>query len=299
MVDFKHKIFSSIPFDDMEACKRVRAIKKEDIDKHSNPDFKIEVVPGEDFEIRRIVEMFMFIKEAAERDEQLVLILPNPHPEYKHVAYLINKFKVNCRKLWTFNMDEYVDEDNKVAPDNWKYGFNYCFLNSFYYQIDEKLRPPRNQCVSFTDKNIKDYGKIIEDLGGADVCFGAIGWTGHIAFIDPGTPEFACNSLDEFLKMSSRIVTLNPVTVAQECLDPSGDWSSIPPRAATIGPKEIMGAKLYQSWNGFYIKNTRISWERFIVRLSAHGPVTHLIPASILQLRRTDFKIIDVIAENV
>ena len=299
MVEFNHKIFSSIPFHDMEACKRVRAIKKEDIDKHANSDFKIEVVPNEDFEIRRIVEMFMFIKEAADRDEQLVLILPNPHPEYKHVAYLINKFKVNCRKLWTFNMDEYVDEDNKVAPDDWKFGFNYTFLNSFYYQIDEKLRPPRNQCVSFTDKNIKDYGKIIEDLGGADICFGAIGWTGHIAFVDPGTPEFACDTLEEFLEMSSRIVTLNPVTVAQECLDPSGDWSSIPPRAATIGPKEIMGAKLYQSWNGFYIKNTRISWERFIVRLSAHGPVTHLIPASILQIRRTDFKIIDIIAENV
>jgi len=299
MPEFKHKIFDAMPFQDMEACKKVRAIKKEDIAKHSNLAFKIEVVPDEDFELRRVLEMFMFIKEAYEKDEQLVLILPNPHPEYKHVAYLINKFKINCRKIWTFNMDEYVDADGKVAPDDWSFGFNHCFLNSFYYQIDEKLRPPRNQCVGFTDKNIKDYGKMIADLGGASLCFGAIGWSGHIAFIDPGAPEFKCSTLEEFLNMGPRIVTLNPITIAQECLAPSGDWSSIPPRAATIGPKEIMGAKLYQSWNGFYIKGTHISWERFIVRLAAHGPVTHLIPASILQLRRTDFKIREVLAENL
>jgi len=299
MTELRHKIFSAMPFQDMGACRRVRAIKKEDICKHSNPDFKISVIKNEDFELRRILDMFMFIKDAADKDEQLVLILPNPHPEYKHVAYLINKFKVDCKKLWTFNMDEYVDEDGKVAPDDWPNGFNYCFLNNFYYQIDEKLRPPRHQAVGFTDKNIGDYGKMIEDVGCADVCFGAIGWAGHVAFIDPGSPEFTADTMGEFLEMGPRIVTLNPITIAQESLEPSGDWSNIPPKAVTIGPKEIMGAKLYQSWNGFHVAGTNISWERFIVRLAAHGPVTQYIPASMLQLRRTDFFIKEVLAENV
>jgi glucosamine-6-phosphate deaminase len=56
---------------------------------------------------------------------------------------------------------------------------------------------------------------------------------------------------------------------------------------------------LYQSWNGFHIKGTNISWERFIVRLAAHGPVTQFIPASILQIRKTEYKIREVLAENV
>lgn len=299
MTEFNHKIFSSMPFQDMEACKRVRAIKKEDIAKHKNPDFKIEVVPNEDFELRRILEMFVFIKEASEKNEKLVLILPNPHPEYKHVAYLINKFKVNCRKLYTFNMDEYCDEEGNPAPNTWAGSSNKSFMESFYYQIEENLRPLVEQCTGFTNKNKNDYGKMIEELGGADVCFGALGWSGHIAFIDPGAPEFLCDTLDEFLSMGPRTVTLNPITIAQECLEPSGDWSSIPPKALTIGPKEIMEAKLYQSWNGFHIKCTNISWQRFIVRLAAHGPVTQLMPSSILQLRKTEFKIREVLAENV
>ena len=99
--------------------------------------------------------------------------------------------------------------------------------------------------------------------------------------------------------MGSRVTTLNPVTICQECLDPSGDWSSIPSKAVTIGPKEIIQAKLYQSWNGFHIKGTNISWERFIVRLAAHGPVTQHMPASILQMRKTEFKIREVLAENI
>ena len=131
MAEFKYKVFSSIPFVDMEACKKVRAIRKEDITKHKNPDFKIEVVPEEDFELRRIMEMFMFIKEACEKDERLVLIMPNPHPEYKHVAYLINKFKINCRKLWTFNMDEYCDDDGNVAPESLPVSFNRSFMKVF------------------------------------------------------------------------------------------------------------------------------------------------------------------------
>ena len=57
--------------------------------------------------------------------------------------------------------------------------------------------------------------------------------------------------------------------------------------------------EFHQSWNGFHVAGTNISWERFVVRLAAHGPVTQNMPASILQLRRTDFFIKEVLAENV
>ena len=60
-----------------------------------------------------------------------------------------------------------------------------------------------------------------------------------------------------------------------------------------------MRAKLYQSWNGFHIAGTNISWERFILRLSARGPITQYVTTSILQLRMTDFFIKEILAENL
>lgn len=302
MKNFKCDISEWVPFRDREVCERVRNIKKEDIVEHQNPDLRINVVKDSDFAFMRVWDIFSRIKKASDEGKKLVLILPQPHPQYSKVAYLINKFKVNCKKLYTFNMDEWADEDGNIAPETYPNGFLYAMKHNFYYKLDKDLRPPENQIVGPTNKNLKDYGKMIEDLGGADVCYGGIGWSGHIAFIEPGAKEFE-GSLEEWKEMGPRIVTLSPFTIAQSCLDPdfgmSGDWSAIPPKAATIGPAQVIGAKLRSSWNSFTIGPTSVSWQRFTVRLALHGPVTPLVPASILQTLRTDVYISETIAEDI
>ena len=136
MSEFKFSPALFIPYRDMEVIKRVRAIKKEDITKHPNPDFKIEIIPDADMEFRWMMDMFYRIKTASDEDKQLVLILPQPYTGYSKLAYLINKFRVNCSKLYTFNMDEYANEDGGIAPETWKPGFMYSALNNFYYNID-------------------------------------------------------------------------------------------------------------------------------------------------------------------
>ena len=302
MENFKHSISEWAPFRDSEICKKVRNIKKEDITKHPNPDFKIKVIKDSDFAFMRVWDIFSRIKKASDEGKRLVLILPQPHPQYSKVAYLINKFRISCKNLYTFNMDEWADEDGNIAPETYPNGFLYAMKHNFYYKLDEDLRPSEDQIVGPTNKNFKDYAKMIENLGGVDVCYGGIGWSGHIAFIEPGSKEFE-GSLEEWKEMGPRIVTLSPFTIAQSCLDPdfgmSGDWSAIPPRAATIGPAQIIGARLCSSWNNFTIASTPVSWHRFTVRLAIHGSVTPLVPASILQTRRTDLYISETIAENI
>ena len=302
MEKFKYSISKWAPFKDGEVCGRVRNIKREDITKHPNPDLKINVIKDSDFAFMRIWDIFSRIKKASEEGKRLVLILPQPHPQYSKVAYLINKFRVSCKKLYTFNMDEWADEDGNIAPETYPNGFMYAMKNNFYYKLDEDLRPPENQINGLNNENLKDYGKMIEDLGGADICYGGIGWSGHIAFIEPGSKEFE-GSLEEWKEMGPRIVTLSAFTIAQSCLDPdfgmSGDWANIPPRAATIGPKQIISAKLRSSWNPFTIASTPVSWQRFTVRLALHGTVTTLVPASILQTLRTDFYISETIAQDI
>lgn len=133
------------------------------------------------------------------------------------VSSLINACNIDCRNIYAFAMDEYADEKGNIAPESWEFSFTNAMMRYFYYEIDKKLRPPKDHFVGFTNENLKEYGKMIDDLGGADICYSGPGWTGHLAFIEPDAPEFQ-GTLEEWKNMSARIVTLSPFTLAQNSL---------------------------------------------------------------------------------
>jgi len=301
--EFSYAPAEFIPFRDLAVIERVRKIKKEDITKHWNPDFKITVLPGEDIEFLWISDMFHRIKTAMDAGRSLVMITPNPWPRYVRLAHLINKFGVNCRRLHTFNMDEYANEKGEIAPESWEFGFMHAFKKYFWSKIDPKLRPSEKNVHGPSDKNIKVYGKMLADLGGADICYSGPGWAGHLAFIDPGAPEFAAATLDEWKQMGPRVCTLHPLTIAQNSLHgsfgSSGDLCAVPPKAATIGPAEVIAAKHRIDTHAIGIGGTFTSWQRFTTRLVLHGPVTPLVPESILQTLRTDVWVSEAAAENI
>jgi len=89
-----------------------------------------------------VSDMFWRIKTAADEGRRCVIITPNPARCYMQVARLINLFKVDCKHVWTFNMDEFANEDGQTAPEDYPQGFMCAFKNYFWSQIDPKLRPP-------------------------------------------------------------------------------------------------------------------------------------------------------------
>jgi glucosamine-6-phosphate deaminase len=309
MAQFAFQPSKWAPFKDSAVCDRVRRIKKEDIAKHPNPNLKITVIKDSDFSFLRVMNIFQRIKEASEHGRRLVLILPQQDPMLARVAFLINKNRVSCKDLYTFNMDEWADQDGNIAPETYPFGFLYAMKHNFYNRLDRALRPPEDHIQGLTNKNIKDYAKMMEDAGGVDVCYGGIGWSGHIAFIDPDA-EFSA-PLEEFVKMGPRIVTLNPITICQSSImddvGAGGDWSAIAPKAATIGPAQVIGARLRCSWNAFTIPwmpmgmsgGRSVSWQRFTVRLALHGPVNPQVPASILQLGKSEVYIAESVAADL
>lgn len=292
-----------IPFQDKKVLEQVRRIKREDMEKHSNPEFKIKIVP--DVGSLWIADMIMRIKESDIQNKKLVMILPNPAPiAYTAVAEIINRFGINCRNVFTFNMDEWADQDGNVAPESYSAGFNHSFIKYFYGKIDPDLRMKRENCNAPTTANIKDYSKLITECGngGADICYSGPGWAGHLAFIDPDTPEFACNNLDDFLKLESRIVTLHPLTIAQNSLHGvfgcSGDLANVPPRAATIGPADVMRSRNRFEMHDLSTMGSISSWQRLTSRLVLYGPVTPKVPSSILQLMPTSVYVSEGIARE-
>ncbi len=302
MKEFRYQPAECVPFRDLKVIERVRKIKRSEMDKHKNPNFKIRIVPDDMVPIIWISDIVSRIKEALEAGRRIVMILPNPCPIYKQVAYLLNKLRISCKHLHAFAMDEYANEKGEIAPETWRFGFTYAMKNYFYKEIDPDLRPPEKQFVGFTNKNVNYYSDMILEAGGADICYSGPGWTGHVAFIEPDAPEFKA-PLKEWLKMKARICTLSPFTIAQNSLHgsfgKSGDLCAVPPKAATIGPFDIVNAKHRIDVSAIKVHGTSTTWQRMITRLCTHGPVTPLLPTSIHQLLRTDKYISETLAEDI
>ena len=298
--DFAFQPGDYVPFKDREVCERLRKLSGKELEKHPNPDFHIKVMMNPHPVL--IATLFSRIKESAENDRKITLILGNPEPEtYIPLAQLINYFKVDCRKVHIFAMDEWADDQGNIAPETYKAGFAHSMLKYLVYQIDEKLRMPLENVHYPTNKNISVYSKMITECGegGADICSSSPGWTGHMAFIDP-VDEFIKPTMEEYLQQEARIVTLHPLTVAQNSLHgvfgQSGYVADVPPKAATIGPVDVLNARERIEVHALLTNNTFSSWQRMTSRLVLHGPVTPLVPSSMLQLMKTQVYVSEEIA---
>ena len=309
--DFAFQPASFVPFKDRELCEKLRKISGKDLEKHSNPDFNIKVMMNPHPVL--IATLFARIKEASEKGKKITLILGNPEPDtYIPLAQLINYFKVDCKNVHLFAMDEWADQDGNIAPETYKAGFAHSMLKYLVYQIDEKLRMPLENVHYPTTKNINSYSDMITDCGegGADICSSSPGWTGHMAFIDPvkdffpegfdGSKEPTKAQIDEWLNMKARIVDLHPLTVAQNSLHgvfgQSGYIADVPPKEATIGPVDVKNARERIEVHALLTNCTFSSWQRMTSRLVLHGPVTPLVPSSMLQLMKTQVLVSDELA---
>ncbi|MGH7145680.1 MAG: hypothetical protein ACREJ2_16340 [Planctomycetota bacterium] len=298
---FQYNLAQFIAFRDAKECARVRAIKRQDLCKHRNKRFKIEIIDAAaDFYSRFAIDIVSRIVDAGKKGKKCVLILPvGPVPQYAIAAEMINRLNISCRHLITFNMDEYADDHGKTAPADWAGSFATSMRQSFFNQIRKELAPlPKN--IHFpTDRNIEDYWKLIEDAGGADCCYGGIGWCGHIAFWESHLGLEYGNDLKAYKQAHGRIVELNPMTIMQNALHTfGGDWSWVPPKAASIGPREILGARDRSFWLDGAMGSS-MAWQRFIARLAAHGPVNTLVPGSILQDTNCGYHILGSVADDV
>jgi glucosamine-6-phosphate deaminase len=298
---FSYGLSSFISFRDEAACARVRAIRRADLPAHPNPDFRITIIDDASVFYQRFADDLVGrIRSSRDAGQRLVLILPcGPVPQFELAAQMINAERLTLDHVHTFNMDEYANEDGETAPVSWEGSFQRAMFANFFDRIDPGLRPPGAQIRFPTTGELPGYSDAIQELGGADVCYGGIGWGGHIAFWEPQLGHEFAGDMDAYRQATARLVELHPMTIMQNALHSFGsDWSWVPPKANTIGPLEILSAQHRSFWldgdlGGGY------SWQRFIARLVAHGPVSEFVPGSLLQLARTDYTLLGSVADDL
>lgn len=302
--EFKFKPASFLPHANLplEELERIRNIKREDMEYTNENGFSVRVVM--DPTLCMVQDLFYRILMSDLNDTRLTIICPNQWPAaYSAVAEMLNKFNVSARNVHAFAMDEWADEDGNVAPLTYGAGLGYSFRTHFYGRIREDLRPDVENWHVHTNENKGEgvYSAMIEEIsgGGVDVVYTATGWPGHTAFIDPGSPEFKADSLEEFCKLGSRIVSEVPLTICENSLfspmGASGDVWAVPPKAATIGPRDIVSAKERFEIHNF-VNPDGSSWQRMVSRLELYGPISMECPASILRLGKGTCYVSEAIA---
>ena len=278
-----------IPVKDKEVLLKV---VNTDINAHQgknfeNPDFELKVV----FDVHNYfaLELFHRIRLSHVNDEKLVLILPSPeNPVFISLAENLNKYKISAKNVHVFFLYEYANEKGEVAPWQSPYSRSGHFMRYFYNRLDAELRMPMENIHFWTEQNINTYSEELAALGGADIAFTALSWSGGIGAIDP--ESFPAKSLEEFLSMGSRLVTPMPEMLAHDSLRGmfgcAGDIANVPPKAVTVGPKDLMASKEWIDLEYLVGCGGAPAHQKFPLQLAMFGPICPENPGSIMRLHK-------------
>ena len=205
-------------------------------------------------------------------------ILPvGPRGQYRRFASICNRERISCKKLITINMDEYLDKSGNLVPMDHPLSFRGFMKENLFEILDEDLKIlPEN--IHFPDPgDTKKIGNIVNDLNGADICFGGIGINGHIAFNEPEYDNLDGNG--SYIDSRTRVLELKKETIVMNSLKYSGNMDLVPKKAITIGIWEIFQSKELC----FYLDS---SWKGKVFERTVFGDPTPSFPSTYLKIHR-------------
>lgn len=210
------------------------------------------------------------------------IILPvGPTPQYDILKQIINSEKINLENLWIFFMDEYLDWECRAVPESHPMSFAGYMKKNLFDLIDRSLGLKREQIIFPNPADLDYNDKKIEELGGVDVCYGGLGYHGHIAFNEPYDTYYRRMTIDKFLASKTRIIDLNSDTfVINSLCGIGGNCYDLPPKAVTLGMKPIIEAKRIE----IYCDGGDLNWQLASLRLALMHPPTLDRPGTLLQL---------------
>ncbi|MBN1298511.1 MAG: 6-phosphogluconolactonase [Actinobacteria bacterium] len=279
-----------------EDFKRLMAMPSDEIKKWANVGFRVvdttETLYNE--MARSIADVII---EKNNKDSSTKMILPvGPTPQYKILAQILNKEKINLEKVWFFFMDEYLDWESRWVSENHPVSFRGFMERNLFSLLDKPLGLQKEQII-FPDPADLDYNENkIEELGGIDTCFGGLGYHGHIAFNEPFDTYFTKMTIEQFIKSRTRIIDLNSDTfVINSISSLGGNCYDLPPKAVTIGMKPIMEAKRIE----IYCDNGFLKWQLASLRLALMHPPTLDRPGTLLQLHKNPTEDVLFVADKI
>lgn len=243
----------------------------------------VNIVPDTDSLYDSIAEVMIETIEE-KKGGKVTMILPvGPTGQYPVFAAKVAERGVDCRNLWTFNMDEFLDRNGRTIPESHPMSFKGTMMETFFERIPAELRMPAGQMFFPRQDNMDEMDRAFDEHApeGVDLCLAGVGPEGHFAFNEDPNFGHVEVSEEEFLADRTRLVPVSTSTVDMDALVAScGDRSAIPPFAVTIGPHDVLRAKRTEVL--FFAGK----FQRTALREVLFRKPTMRFPGSLLKLRK-------------
>jgi glucosamine-6-phosphate deaminase len=209
------------------------------------------------------------VAQAINLEPSLVLGLPTgrtPIPLYRELIRLNRAGRLDCSRVRTFNLDEFLG----VAPDD-PHSYRAYMQRHFFDHVN--IVPGH---IHFLDgisgdvaRECRRYERAIERAGGLDLQILGLGTNGHIGFNEPAS---ALNARTHRTHLRAATRRANTGLFG-------GRIRAVPREALSMGMATILHARR------IVLMATGATKARAVARMVL-GPVTPRVPASFLQLHR-------------
>jgi glucosamine-6-phosphate deaminase len=217
------------------------------------------------------------LEQKQKAGELLTVIAPVGPLDYSYFAAEVKRRSLSCRHLRTINMDEYLDEQDRLISVDHPLSFRRFMEQTFFSRLDRDERPEPENIIFPDPDRPETVTELIDRIGGADICWGGLGITGHFAFNDPPAMLGEAEDLESLRNCRTRKLTISPMSRAQMAMGgTNGNLEILPERAVTLGMYEMLKSKR--------IRLTFMrSWHAGLWRRALLGEVSSSFPGSLIQ----------------
>lgn len=221
------------------------AVSADELEGH--PDRKIPFRMVENSEMmgklmaRELVEE---IKKCNKEGKEFRAIIPcGPSCWYADWRRMVIEEKVSLKNMTVFHMDECLDWEGKLLPENHPYNFRTFMEKYFYGEIPEELNVPEEKRQFLSPQTMFEVKEKIQEAP-IDYTLGGWGQDGHIAYNQAKRMPYTKVSLEMLKNSTVHIQNNNDDTILALANRTLGTaYQFVPPMSVTLGIKECMSAK--------------------------------------------------------
>ncbi len=237
---------------DAGLIEEVARLTPRDLERLSRPGFKVVMFDSlAEFYLAEALEYVEAWRQST-ADNPVGICGPiGPTEQLPLVARIVNALGLDVRAGHFWGMDEWFLDGREMPPTH-PLSFERADRELCFSRIEKKLRMP-DANLHFPKANTAPYRQSWGAGIRCAVMQGGQGDVKHWAFNDPpqrtGKWKDAPTTTTEYLKLTTRVVKLHPLTVAQNArTSGGGNIALVPTMAISVGPVETWQAEKVSIW---------------------------------------------------